>query len=126
MHHSFALLLSVTAISANVVKFDKNLVFRSPFLDEPQVSPVFLKRGVVIKFQDKFAHDTVALSRRNIHPARRDTVDAARFKDELYPGFFGSDFSNVRDSHHRLTVAISEILQGPFHLELGCELYALR
>ncbi|KAF9452394.1 alkaline phosphatase [Macrolepiota fuliginosa MF-IS2] len=64
--------------SAIVDKLDKNLAFRSPFFDEPQ-----------------FAHDTAAISRRNTQPARRDTVDAAQFKDEPYPGFFTSDFSNA-------------------------------
>ncbi|KAF9447384.1 hypothetical protein P691DRAFT_731563 [Macrolepiota fuliginosa MF-IS2] len=68
--------------SAGIPKLDKNLAFRSPFFDEPQVGP-------------SFAHDTAAISRRNTQPTRRDTVDAAQFKDEPYPGFFTSDFSNA-------------------------------
>ncbi|KAF7760933.1 hypothetical protein Agabi119p4_10342 [Agaricus bisporus var. burnettii] len=58
--------------------FDKNLVFRSPFLNEPQ-----------------FGHDIEALSRRSVEFSRRDTVKASPFKDEPYPGFYSSDFSNA-------------------------------
>ncbi|KAJ3574353.1 hypothetical protein NP233_g1821 [Leucocoprinus birnbaumii] len=70
-------LLLVQGVFGSLAKFDKNLAFRSPFGNEPQ-----------------FGHDTVALSRRNIQPSRRDVVAASKFKDEEYPGFFGSDFSN--------------------------------
>ncbi|KXN90604.1 Alkaline phosphatase D [Leucoagaricus sp. SymC.cos] len=72
-------LFLVPGVLGSLARFDQNLVFRSPFFEEP-----------------RFAYDTVALSRRNIQPARRDTVDAAKFKDELYPGFYGSDFSNKK------------------------------
>ncbi|KAF9452393.1 PhoD-like protein [Macrolepiota fuliginosa MF-IS2] len=73
-----SLLVFAATAHADVARLDNNLAFRSPFFDEPQ-----------------FAHDTIAISRRNIQPARRDTVDATRFKDEPYPGFFTSDFSNA-------------------------------
>ncbi|XP_006457006.1 hypothetical protein AGABI2DRAFT_154430 [Agaricus bisporus var. bisporus H97] len=66
--------------------FDKNLVFRSPFLNEPQ--------SAVLIFA-QFGHDIEALSRRSAEFSRRDTVKASPFKDEPYPGFYSSDFSNA-------------------------------
>ncbi len=69
----------------------------------------------------KFAHDTVAISRRNHQPARRDTVDASHIKDAPYPGFYTSDFGSVRG------VSLTILLiggQGASRLELRCQLHA--
>ncbi|KAF9453201.1 PhoD-like protein [Macrolepiota fuliginosa MF-IS2] len=71
-------LLLIAGASAIVDKFNNNLVFRSPFFDEPQ-----------------FGHDTVALSRRTLQFTKRDQVPAGGFKDEKYPGFYVSDLSNA-------------------------------
>lgn len=71
-------LLSVSGVLGILEKFNKNLGFHSPFSGNPV-----------------FSLDTVAISRRNIQPSRRDVVDASKFKDTVYPGFYGSDFSNA-------------------------------
>lgn len=76
---TFAISLFLTCgVSAIVDKFNSNLVFRSPFTDEPQ-----------------FGHDTVALSRRTFELSKRDQVPAGEFKDEKYPGFYVSNLSNA-------------------------------
>ncbi|KAF9443046.1 PhoD-like protein [Macrolepiota fuliginosa MF-IS2] len=71
-------LLFIAGASAIVDKFNNNLVFRSPYFDEPQ-----------------FGHDTVALSRRTLEFAKRDQVPADGFKDGKYPGFYVSNLSNA-------------------------------
>ncbi|KDR81547.1 hypothetical protein GALMADRAFT_239562 [Galerina marginata CBS 339.88] len=78
MHHLFAaplsgLLLCAALVSANL--YERNLAYRSPFADHPQL-----------------AHDTRAIHENNIQ--RRQTTDATKFKDEHYVTFYGSDLSN--------------------------------
>ncbi|KAH9484338.1 Alkaline phosphatase D [Psilocybe cubensis] len=67
--------LSVNLISANHNVYERNLAYKSPFVDHPQL-----------------AHNTRNLHDTNIQ--RRQTIDAASFKDEHYITFYGSDFSN--------------------------------
>ncbi|TCD61811.1 hypothetical protein EIP91_007876 [Steccherinum ochraceum] len=57
---------------------DRNLAYRSPFLDVPD-----------------FSHDTRAIQARHIELAKRQTVDASGFSDDHYPTFYGGDFSNA-------------------------------
>ncbi len=124
MRRPYSLLIFAAAVAAHVEKFDKNLVFRSPFFGEHQVS---LESHLLMEPSDndvlEFAHDTVAISRRNHQPARRDTVDASHFKDAPYPGFYTSDFSNVRVSLAILLI-MSKDGQGASRLELRCQLHA--
>jgi alkaline phosphatase D len=85
----------VAGAYASVEKLTRNLVFRSPFLNEPQVSErSYLCQSEALTLE-QLGHDIEAISRRSIQHAPRDAVSASKFKDEPYPGFYTSDFSNV-------------------------------
>ncbi|CAK5264257.1 unnamed protein product [Mycena citricolor] len=58
--------------------FHRNLVYHSPFEDYPELS-----------------HDFDQLTARQSQHARRQMTGAAAFKDNEYPTFYGSDFSNA-------------------------------
>ncbi|KAJ7046708.1 PhoD-like phosphatase-domain-containing protein [Mycena alexandri] len=66
-------LLCALSIGATTI-FDRNLAYRSPYADHPELS-----------------HDTKELQARHF---RRQNADAAPFSDGHYPTFYGSDFSN--------------------------------
>ncbi|PPQ87973.1 hypothetical protein CVT25_001052 [Psilocybe cyanescens] len=67
------LLAGLASATANL--YERNLAYKSPFADHPQL-----------------AHDTRAIHETNIQ--RRQNIDATKFKDEHYVTFYGADFSN--------------------------------
>jgi len=69
-------LLCALSVGATTI-FDRNLAYRSPYAEHPELS-----------------HDTNKLQARHIRHIRRQNTDAAPFTDEHYPTFYGSDFSN--------------------------------
>ncbi|KAF7363373.1 Alkaline phosphatase D [Mycena sanguinolenta] len=69
-------LLGALSVGATTI-FDRNLAYRSPFADYPEL-----------------AHNTRELKDRHIQHIRRQNTDAAPFSDDAYPTFYGSDFSN--------------------------------
>lgn len=71
------LALSFVAAVHGTQLFDRNLAYRSPFIDHPQL-----------------AHDTRSIQKRYLAHVRRQVQDATPFSDEHYPTFYGSDFSN--------------------------------
>ncbi|KAJ7273638.1 PhoD-like phosphatase-domain-containing protein [Mycena haematopus] len=71
-----ACLLCALSVGATAI-FDRNLAYRSPFADYPEL-----------------AHNTKELQARHIRHVRRQNTDAAPFNDDAYPTFYGSDFSN--------------------------------
>ncbi|KAJ7774749.1 PhoD-like phosphatase-domain-containing protein [Mycena metata] len=73
MNLLLASLLCALSVGATTI-FDRNLAYRSPYADHPELS-----------------HDTKELQARHF---RRQNTDAAPFSDGHYPTFYGSDFSN--------------------------------
>ncbi|KAF8868870.1 PhoD-like phosphatase-domain-containing protein [Infundibulicybe gibba] len=72
------LLLVFTARDALGTKhLDRNLAYRSPFADVPEL-----------------ARDTKTIEKRHVRHVKRQTVGATPFHDEHYPTFYGSNFSN--------------------------------
>ncbi|KAF8885980.1 PhoD-like phosphatase-domain-containing protein [Infundibulicybe gibba] len=78
MHWLVLQLLCASAAQATLL-LDRNLAYRSPFADNPQL-----------------AHNTREIQKRHVQHARRqmDVADATKFDDEHYPTFYGADFSN--------------------------------
>ncbi|KAI3610837.1 alkaline phosphatase [Moniliophthora roreri] len=79
MNMKTTLLLVLLCVTVNATRLlDRNLVYRSPFLDDLKLS-----------------HDTKSIQKRGITHVRRQTGSAEGFTDEHYPSFYGGDFSNV-------------------------------
>jgi alkaline phosphatase D len=89
-------LLSLCSLAYATKLLDRNLVYRSPFQDLPEVTfghTMCASQNLVVL---QFSRDTNAIHTRFIRHAKRQIGDATVFDDEHYPTFYGSDFSNVR------------------------------
>ncbi|KAF9457170.1 PhoD-like phosphatase-domain-containing protein [Collybia nuda] len=71
------LLASLAGARATTELLDRNLVYRSPFADQPQLS-----------------HNLQEIQARHSQLSRRQLKDASGFRDSHYPTFYGGDFSN--------------------------------
>ncbi|KAL4265206.1 PhoD-like phosphatase metallophosphatase domain-containing protein [Pleurotus pulmonarius] len=75
-----SLVFTFTALAVGsqaTLLLDRNLAYRSPFIDHPE-------HGL----------DTTSIHARHVQHSKRQIIDATPFKDEHYPNFYGSDFSN--------------------------------
>ncbi|RDB21292.1 Alkaline phosphatase D [Hypsizygus marmoreus] len=76
LHQLFVLGL-LQVLGAHATQFlDRNLAYRSPFAEHPQLS-----------------HNTQEIQNRYLTHARRQVTDAS-FKDDHYPTFYGGEFGN--------------------------------
>ncbi|KAI0054180.1 hypothetical protein FA95DRAFT_1480080 [Auriscalpium vulgare] len=73
----FACLLAWSAAVTARSLLERNLAYRSPFNDHPQLG-----------------HDTAEIHTRHVRHARRQVQAAGTFDDAHYPTFYGADFSN--------------------------------
>lgn len=97
MFRYLSLLLVVQAVVAQTWEnpLERNLAYRSPFEDHPQVSwhySISLSWFTAAQFD----LNTREIHRRHVNAfQKRQTTPASKFSDDHYPTFYGGDFSNA-------------------------------
>ncbi len=93
-----SLVFTFTALAASsqaTLLLDRNLAYRSPFIDHPEVRQDMTLSCQCYESPAQHGLDTKSIHARHVQQSKRQIIDATPFKDEHYPNFYGSDFSNV-------------------------------
>lgn len=93
---SLVFVFTALAVSSQAtLLLDRNLAYRSPFTDHPEVRKDMTLSGQCYETPAQHGLDTKSIHARHVQYSKRQIIDATPFKDEHYPKFYGSDFSNV-------------------------------